>query len=667
VRLWRRPKRSKDVQTHQEPGPLLGLGILLFFSTLPMFSEMSISLNAVISLLFIYRLALLRYPQLPSNRFLLFLLTLGGTALVIAHFHTVFGYQAGMSLFAMMMALKFAETRNERDFYIVWIIGLFYLVAQFLINQSMYLALYFLLLVIGLFMVLLRFNRGCPAPLSELAGFVGLTLLQSVPLVIILFLLFPRLDNPLWHLDLPDNKTGITGLSSQMEPGSINRLIHSEEPVLRAEFSGKQPERNQLYWRGPVLWRTDGKRWVSNPPIDEDRQPTPLLFADDKLTYRLIVEPHGKKWVLPLDLPAAAPARTDLSIDHQLIFHQAINQRTQFTLTSFTRYKTGELIPEERLAGLQVPTNFTPRTLALTNQWKTASSEPADIVNFALKMFNQDTFIYTLAPPRLSDNPLDSFLFETKAGFCEHYASAFTLLMRSAGIPSRVVTGYLGGEYNDLGKYYIVRQSDAHAWSEVWLENSGWSRVDPTAAVAPERIQSSIVSESGNRGNRITFRVSENGIFGRLFRNVRFSLDTLNMNWHIWILNYNNSKQAGMLEWLGLDYVGRYAINLAMLIICLSIMFILWIFARRIPLRTEDKVTRLYSHFCSRLQRIGISRRPHEGPVDFADRAAKLHPELESEIRQITNLYTQIKYRGINSLVYRRQFQQQVHQFRPVK
>ncbi len=664
----RRGKPDKATEPSLEPSPLLGLGILLFLSTLPMFSEMPSSIDGVISLLFMYRLAMLRFPQVQTNRMLLFLLTLAGISLVIAHFHTLFGYQAGMSLFAMMMALKFAETQRNRDFYIIWIIGLFYLVGQFLTNQSMSLALYLLLLVTGLYMVLLRYNRGRPTPPKQLARFVGLTLLQAIPLVVVLFLLFPRLNNPLWNIKLPDSGTGITGLSDHMEPGSINRLIQSKEPVLRAEFSGKQPENSQLYWRGPVLWRTDGKRWYSQPSFDVDRKPEPLRVAEGKLTYRLIVEPHGKKWVLPLDLPATAPALTDMSIDYQIIAHTAINQRRQFNLVSYTRFETGELTAGERSAALDIPANITYRTKELVRQWVEAAMVQRDVVDSALSMFHRDYFVYTLTPPRLDNNPTDSFLFDTKAGFCEHYASSFTLLMRLAGIPSRVVTGYLGGEYNELGNYYIIRQSDAHAWSEVWLEDTGWTRVDPTASVAPERIHNAILFDTEDSlGSPISFRVSDDYLLAWVTRKIRLSLDTLNMNWHIWILNYDNAKQADLLKWLGLYYVERYAANLAMVILCLIFAVVLWLFNRQGYADREDEVTRSYALFCRQLERVGIIRSPFEGPVDFADRASSLRLDLESEIRQITCLFTRIKYQGIDAKVHKRRLQQMVKHFRPVK
>src|SRR3989344_1763652 len=314
----------------------------------------------------------------------------------------------------------------------------------------------------------------------------GVMLAKALPLMVIVYMLFPRISGTRGGLPA-DAHSGLTGMPDTMQPGSIRSLSESSEIAFRVNFEGSRPPARELYWRGLVLMDFDGRGWQRGPsPVAEDVNFAPL---NEALRYHVTLEPSNKPWMPALELPAVRPRGATFRADFTLEHREPIRERLNYTLTSYTRYNTGALEIAERVRGLQLPGHTSPRARALAGQWEREHGEPQRIAQAALDHFRRENFVYTLSPPLLGDDPVDEFLFDTRRGFCEHYASSFVALMRAAGIPSRVVVGYLGGEYNAAGNYLIVRQSDAHAWAEVWLPNQGWMRVDPTGAIAPERIE----------------------------------------------------------------------------------------------------------------------------------------------------------------------------------
>lgn len=668
--MRKRHKKTRIKTQSKAPAPQLMtvLGFLLLGSVLPLYGELPLNLTLYLTVLFGVHLLVQRHSRLRPGRFVILVLTFVSVWMVFRQFHTLFGYQAGVALLAVMLALKLLETRSERDFYIAVILGLFFLVTQFLLNQSMYLALYALLIILGLLAVLIRYNRCASASMPYLLRLSGVLLVQSVPLVAIMFLLFPRLNAPLWGLKL-DLTQGITGLSDSMAPGSVNKLIRSQETAFRAEFFGPPPDRDMLYWRGPIFWKTDGYRWFGNGGNEllETNEDPVESRGEGVYSYRLILEPHGKRWILALDLPVEAPRGSRLTADYQLLNDKPVNQRRQYLVTSVTSMRTTEITDAERTAALQSPARVSTRMLALVKDWQARARTQKDIVRYALHFFNKEPFVYTLTPPRLYGDTTDQFLFETRAGFCEHYASAFSQLMRIAGVPSRVVTGYLGGEYNALGNYFIVSQSDAHAWSEIWLAGEGWVRVDPTAAIAPERIIKQILYEDAADGAPVNFRLDKSGSINAMIRRIRLSLDALNTQWHIWVLGYNTGRQAQLLSWLGLSHWGMYGASGLMLLV---LVLFLGVFAHlmiRKKTSRKDRVTGSYNLFCRRLSALGIQRSRHEGPEDFAVRATRMRPDLGADIKIISSLYSRLRFSGRGTPDQIEKLEDGVRRFRPGK
>ena len=401
---------------------------------------------------------------------------------------------------------------------------------------------------------------------------------------------------------------------------------------------------------------------MHSPVLDDRLQP-----AGDPVVQEITLEPHNKRWLLGLDRPFELSLRATHTVGSAWRSPQRITRRTRYTVTSYTESRTGNLNPILRKAALQLPDQLSPRLQELAQQWRNGATD-REVIQQALEHFHNEPFVYTLSPPLLDADPMDEFLFETRRGFCEHYAAAFVLLMRSAGIPARVVTGYQGGEYNTVGEYWLVRQSDAHAWAEAWLPNSGWERVDPTAAVAPERIEHALDLGGAASGEPARFLLLEGGWLANGWRSLRYTLDSLNNSWNQWVLTYGPTRQRELLAALGIDDAGWKDMILGLLI---AISVILagvagWMFLKN-P-RPSDPVLHAWNTFCQRLGRMGMPRKPSEGPRDYLRRVVAFRPELASEVNPIADLYITLRYRTpTDAAKLLSRLQHRVRQFKGVR
>jgi len=355
----------------------------------------------------------------------------------------------------------------------------------------------------------------------------------------------------------------------------------------------------------------------------------------------VIMEPNNQRWLLALDLPANLPPRARMTPSFQLLRDQPVNEAYRYEVRSYPQYRTGELTPAERFMGLRLPPRSNPRARELAEEWRARDPQPEALVNAALALFREQSFYYTLSPPLLGFHSVDEFLFRTRQGFCEHYASAFVFLMRAAGVPARVMTGYLGGERNEMGEYLIVRQSDAHAWAEVWLEGRGWVRIDPTAAVAPNRVQQGLYGALPDAAE-VPFLARRGGDYQWL-RQLALGWDALNIRWNEWVLAYGPDRQKEFLSGLGFGAVDWGEMTVAMVGILggLALIFLLLRWRSRLP---PDPVARAWQRFCARLARRGLMRGVHEGPLDFTERAVAQKPEQAGLIREIGELYARLRY-----------------------
>ncbi len=630
---------SERAETRQ----ILWTSLLVLVACLPLLRFMHWQINAFLLLIFCVRLAGLRWPSAMPGAAVRILLTFAGVANCLHGYHSLAGQDGGAALFTTMITLKLLELNTKRDLRLVTILLGFLIVVQFLFDESFALAVYLGIVAVAAVALLVDLNGGLKrADLRSAPRIAGGLSLQAVPLTLVLFLLFPRLDAPLWHLGL-DRDSAMTGMSDTMEPGDISDLVVNGELAFRVRFDSPPPGSNQLYWRGPVLWEMDGRRWTPGNPYSDGVESIALAEAASMIDYEVVLEPTKQRWLFALDMPVASPDDAHITPEFQVVSEQPVNALKRYRVSSALDYRTPDASPRIRELALRLPENITPRMRVLVADWKAQSSTEWQVVERALAFFNREAFHYTLIPPRLGANPADEFLFETRSGFCEHYASAFALLMRTADIPSRIVLGYLGGEDNDLGGYKIVRQSDAHAWVEVLIGGRGWVRVDPTASVDPSRIDRQSAARLLGASSSVRFDLDEHGMIARLARNLRLLGDTLDATWQNWVLDFSSEDQFALLDRIGLGALREYGLAVLMIVaVSLTLGIVMLALMRDTPER--DPLDVLYERFCARLARAGVARHHHEGPSDYGQRLASERPDLSAPASRFLALYIPARY-----------------------
>jgi len=646
---------------------LISLITLLTVAAAPHFLHLHIWITAFFLASVALRFASMIWPHLLPGKFLLFLLALAGMANVIMNHPVLFSGETTIALMTSMVGLKLLEIRTRRDLFIVVFIGYFLLATQFLFNQEMYMVGLVLVLTAALTGVLLENSRHRPSnnPIGAFSS-AFMLLLQALPIMLILFVFFPRLSGPLWFMH-SDERVGTTGLGDSISMGSISNLVLSRAVAFRVDFSDPVPAPPDRYWRGPILWDTDGKGWTRGEHIAQ--RPPKLISNQPETKYSVTMEPTDNRWVMVLDLPSDIPAAAEMSGDFQVMRKDPIRSRLRYSASSRLRYNTGPISHGERTRGLQLPDNITQRMKGLVQTWSSASTNNGGVVIQALSHFRNEEFYYTLRPPLLGSNPVDQFMFESRRGFCEHFASSFTLLMRLAGIPSRVVTGYQGGEINPLGGHLVVRQSDAHAWSEVWLKGLGWVRIDPTAAVAPERIERSFEFDArlagGPLGRPIDFSGVNLSFMAKMIKQLGWGVDAINASWHRWVLGYTRERQSMLMSILGLDFLKGRRLGFAMVGFAALAALLLGISLWRNNKKKVDKVHADYLRFCRKLAKKGLVRQPTEGPNDFLGRISQRIPEIKPIASEITRLYIRLRYGQNSGKIERRSLSRIISRFRP--
>ena len=569
---------------------------------------------------------------------------------VFRQYHTLLGRDPGMALLITLMGLKFLELKTARDFFVSLFVFYLIILGSFLYGQSLWLGGWALFATAASTAALVHLTQPTGLDMWRRLRLSGAMLAKAVPLMLIVYLLFPRISGTLWGLPA-DAHSGLTGMPDTMQPGSIRRLSESSEIAFRVSFDGAPPPPRELYWRGLVLTEFDGQGWQRDT-THAPTQDVSFIPLNDSMRYDVTLEPSNKPWMPALDLPATRPKGARYHPDFTLEHREPIRERLNYSLTSYTRYRTGALDAAEHARALNLPRNLSPRARALAEQWQRENSGPQQVAQAALDYFRRENFVYTLSPPLLGDDPVDEFLFGARRGFCEHYASAFVALMRAAGIPGRVVVGYLGGELNTAGNYLIVRQSDAHAWAEIWLAERGWVRVDPTGAIAPERIELGIDAVRrlelqgvalGSLSSEAVQRALALGWFEFIARHTRWYWDYTNLAWYRWVVDYSKERQERFLTSLGIDDIswGKLVSLLAIGVLLVTLIYALFLLRTRKP---ADPALAQYLRFCRKLARAGLVRAPYEGAHAFASRAARKRADLASSISEITDLYEELRY-----------------------
>jgi protein-glutamine gamma-glutamyltransferase len=571
-------------------------------------------------------------------------LTIAAAVATFFEYRRIVGREAGVTLLVVMAALKLLEMRTQREVVLSIYLGFFLVLTNFLFSQTIPLGIYMIACVWIFVGTLVGFNRvGSSPTLTERLRPAGMLLLQALPLMVAFFILFPRASGPLWALPT-DSRSGTTGLSDTMRPGSISNLIKSDAIAFRVQFDGERPPYSTLYWRGPVLADFDGAAWKlpGNPNVPwgdaYSRRERPV-------SYTVTLEPHFKTWLFALDVPAKSqiPRGATLRPDLQLRTPADVRERRRYEATSFLDYRYGEnLSAAGRAAALRFDEDRNPRTVALARQWRRESRDEAEVLQKAFTYFNRE-FTYTLDPPLLDQaNPYDAFLFDTKRGFCEHYAGSFALAMRAAGIPARVVTGYQGGEVNLLNGELVVRQADAHAWVEVWLRERGWVRVDPTAAVSPLRVESGVNAALGPIGVLPSIIAADP--IG-LLANIRDAWRAMNSQWDAWVVGYSIDRQRQFFSQLGVPDVDWRTLGFWLLAATILIGGAIGIglLLRDRP-RRDDPALTAWNAFSRKLASAGLARAPHEGPLDYLERIEAAKPAWAPQARAIVSSYARARY-----------------------
>ena len=597
--------------------------------------------------------------KLPGNLILFPLVILAALG-VLYTFGGLAGRDASTALFTLLLAFKVMESRSIRDLTLVVMLAYFLTICTFLFSQALLIAILTIIPLLALTTALISLNETAKqASRDALLSLGGRLVAQALPVMLILFVLFPRAPGPLWGVPR-DATRGMTGLADEMRPGSISNLSRSDAVAFRVTFQGKTPDPEQLYWRGPVLWDYDGSVWRSSQI--ESAPPINILRPDSApISYTVTLEPHNKPWLLVLDMPVKTGSVGFLTTDFQYQSRQPVRSRIRYEATSALQYHQNSALDDsDRTRALRLPAFGNEKTRALARDWAAQTRKPDELIQKAMRLF-ANGFSYTLTPPPLGASAVDGFLFNTRKGFCEHYASSFVFLMRAAGVPARVVTGYQGGEFNQLGAYMIVRQTDAHAWAEVWIDGRGWVRVDPTSAVAPQRIQSGISSAlPADEPLPALARPS-------LFRRLNLGWDSINNDWNQWVLGYNQQRQSEFLSKIAGSKVSRgdMALWLSCLLIVIVGLIALWVLR---PARSGfDAVQTAWIRFQNKLARAGLPRLSAEGPLDFAVRAAQTFPASQPTIEMIVELYLPLRYGTNNSTEAVKQLQRYVNELKTSK
>jgi transglutaminase-like putative cysteine protease len=557
-------------------------------------------------------------------------------ALIVVEYGTLFGREPGSVLGCGLLALKVLETEKVRDARVAVGFGAFVLMSALLFVQTLVFTLAVSLALV-LFLAALVALQPAPATTTHrLRGELraGATLLAlGLPLAAAAFALVPRLASPLWGTQ--DRGTEAhTGLDDSMEPGRLTELLIDDSPAFRAYFSGAAPPPQQRYFRSIVLTDFDGATWKRSERRDLHR-PADAESIGTPIDYAITLLPTERRWLPALDLPLSAPVGARLSADRELTSYDPVTQPREYRVRSASRYTLAPTLgASERARALMLPDGFDARTRALAEGWRADGADDRKIIDDALALFHAQ-FTYTLNPPLLGRNSVDDFLFATKKGFCEHYASAFVVLMRAAGIPARVVTGFQGGWWNADGGYLLVRNSDAHAWAEAWLDGRGWVRVDPTASVSPARIElgASAANDSASWSQ------------AAWLREVRNRFDRVNGWWTEAVIRFDALRQKGMLTPFGVNDANPGDLLLVLSGVLAGVLLVatLWAMRER-AMPSGDALDRAWSRLVGRLARDGVAPKPSEGPLDWLARARAARPVHANMLGALVDDYVSLRY-----------------------
>ena len=629
---------------------LVWIILCLFMLVAPHALRLPVWVLAVYVIAVVWRLLVYSGRWSFPGRWVKVALTLSCFGGIYASYGSMVGLEPTVALLLAAFALKMIELVRRKDAYVLLFLGYFVCATEFLFSQDLLITVYSVFNVVLVTTALVALHQpGQQAFNAAPLRIAGVMLLQALPLMLVLFFLFPRIG-PLWTVPIK-SQAGVTGMSDFMSPGDVASLSQSDDVAFRVKFEDKIPAQSGLYWRGLVFSRLENNTWRMLDDygfFGEKPDTGGARLEGDPLRYSVIMEPTRQNWLYGLHYARSGDSRVRQSSDYRLYTHDAVESEFMYRASSWPDAPVEtELTQWRREAETRLPPTGDERTRRLARRMRAAAGSDPAFVQAVLDKFNDEPFVYTLRPGRLpQDSPMDHFLFDSRRGFCEHYAYAFVLMMRAAGVPARVVAGYQGGEVNPVNQTVIVHQFDAHAWAEVWLPGEGWERVDPTAAVSPSRIEYGLEEALRAEGSFL----AESPLSPLRYRGVplinrlRLEYDALTYRWQSWVVGFDNERQFALLE----DFFGEISVRMygavllgswALVLIPVAISLL-----RRRDTHRLSALDRYYLHFCERLAKAGVQRRRGESPGQFAQRAAGQLPMSEKRVRYITGLYNRLAY-----------------------
>jgi transglutaminase-like putative cysteine protease len=629
---------------------LMWIIISVFALVAPHAIRLPIWVLAVYVIAVMWRLQVHRGRWSFPGRWVKVAMTLSGSIGIYASYGTLVGLEPTVALLLTAFALKLIELSQRKDAYVLLFLGYFICITEFLFSQDLLITVYSMLTVVLVTTALVALHQ--PAQHQFKGGTIrvaSVMLLQAMPLMVVLFFVFPRFG-PLWNVPIKSH-TAKTGMSDFMKPGDVASLSQSADVAFRVKFEGRIPAKSALYWRGLVFSRLEQGVWSAlgyyDVPIAEQRAQN-VATTGAQTSYSVIMEPTQQNWLYGLQYAHSSSPGVMHSSDFRLFSPGPLESEYMYRATSWIDLPVEREISEwRRKTETKLPPAGNPRTRDLALEMRATVDTDEAFVNKVLEKFRKDRYVYTLRPGTLNgQHQIDQFMFQSRRGFCEHYASAFVFMMRSAGVPARVVAGYQGGEVNPVNKTVIVHQFDAHAWAEVWVANRGWIRVDPTAAVAPQRIEYGLEEAMASEGSFLAAAPLSPLRYRNipLLNQLRLRYDALTYRWQSWVVNFDSKQQFDLLHSVFGEVSTRMFATLLLGSWALVLVPVAVSLLRRRDTVPISPLQRDYRAFCERMARLGLVRGPGETPSQFAARAEQALPECADELRQITRLFQQLAY-----------------------
>jgi len=598
-----------------------------------------------------------RYGLKAPVRVLRWLLVVLVSVLIYARFHTLLGEHPGLSFLVMLIGLKFLEARSARDAVILVLLSYIAWLGDLLLQPTMIMGVLTLAFLIASFVALSQISQAAGLGMRSRIRHSGLLLAQAIPLALIAYVVFPRVAGGLWQAPAAVGQTGLTPI---LRPGSLSALLSSRKVAMRVIFHGPRPPRDRRYFRAYVLTMTNGRAWRQGPLFGKGHTEG-RVFA----SYTVLLNPTHDHVLPALDWPVKAPAASVLAAGALIRSHRPVNRLLRYRLQAAPLRKSALSAAAYRLnIALPYPVGARIRGLAarLAKNAGPRKTRARVITRRVLNYFVSHHFTYTLNPPAMGRHPVTRFLFHVRAGYCEDYAAAFATLMRAAGVPTRIVVGFSGGEFNPDGNDVIVRNWDAHSWAEVWTAGA-WRRVDPTAVVAP----GALTERFDTLRQMLAHGAGHFGTYGSFWRTARHHVrlweDAATTNWDNWVVDYSRRRQRALLKRLGLRGTKPLSLGLAVIVLGFVVLSLIKTLGGRAPKQAPDPARDIYGRYCKKLAALGIRRAVGEGPWDYALRVSLLRPDLKEAITHITQSYVAIRY-GLD-LGRLKEFKQGVRRFRP--